>query len=307
MISALALIYIGYCLMEGVKMTKNLFFKLFVVLFVGISLFCSTECSVAGSKKSQKIKKYTYNIKPAVDMSVEDILPKIKDSVMKMKSSSYRASMERRTDLQGNSFRDTKKDKANTPDVEQFEVNIKFMKPYLFQARLIRSNFGPEGAEMTYRPDKDNGVFYVKMKEMPFAVKRKLEKEKSGKLLVMTFSVALSTLSYYADADSSISIPGMTKINGNKYYILRVNIGKQSKQPLNRNSIDSKLGIPDPIKEIVLENIGARYRNGITRIDYFVKADDFLPVLIEEYAGDELHTRVRFEEISLNKIRMDEF
>jgi len=293
--------------MEGVNMTKDLFIKLFVVLFVGISLLCSTECFSAGSKKSQKIKKYTYNIKPTADMSGKGILPKIKDSVVKMKSCSYRASMERRTDLQGNGRKDTKNDTAKTPDVEQFEVNIKFMKPYLFQARLIRSNFGPEGAEMTYRPDKDNGVFYVKMKKMPFAVKRKLEKEKSGKLLVMTFSVALSTLSYYADAGSTISIPGMTEINGNKCYILRVNIGKQSKHPLNRNNIDSKLGIPDPIKEIVLENIGDRDRNGITRIDYFIKADAFLPVLIEEYAGDELHTRVKFEDISLNNIKMDEF
>lgn len=288
-------------------MTKNLFFKLFVIFFVGISLLCSTECFSAGSKKSQKIEKYTYNIKPAVDMSVEDILSKTKDSVMKMKSSSYRASMERRTDLQENGLKDKKKDKAKTPDVEQFEVNIKFMKPYLFQARLIRSNFGPKGAEMTYRPDKDNNVFYVKMKKMPFAVKRKLEKEKSGKLLVMTFSIALSTLSYFAESGSSLSIPGMTEINGNKCYILRVNIEKQSKQPLNRNSIDSKLGIPDPIKEIVLENIGDRFRNGITRIDYFIKADDFLPVLIEEYTGNELHARVKFEEISLNSITMDEF
>jgi len=299
--------YIDHCVKEGVNMTKDLFFKLFVVSLVGISLLCSTECFSAGSKKSQKIKKYTYNIKPAVGMSVEDILLKTKDSVVKMKSSSYKASMESRTDLQGNGRKDTKNDKVNPPDVEQFEVNIKFMKPYLFQARLIRSNFGPEGAVMTYRPDKDNSVFHVKMNKMPFAVKRKLEKEKSGKLLVMTFSVALSTLSYYATAGNAISILGTTEIGKNKCYIVRINVGKQSKYSLNKNSLSGDLGIPDPIKEIVIDNIGKRFENGITRIDYFIKADGFLPVLIEEYAGDELHTRVKFEDIKLNNIKMDEF
>lgn len=292
-------------------MTKNLFFKPFAMFFMGITLLCATQCLGDGSKKSQLLEKNTYKINPAGDMQVTNILPKIKDSVMKMKSSSYRASLERRTDLSGTKPKKSQKDMKNNQvkpaDVEQFEVDVKFMKPYLFQARLIRSNFGPEGAVMTYRPDKDNGVFHVKMKKMPFAVKRKLEKEKSGKLLVMTFSVALSTLSYYAEADSSISIPGMTEINGNKCYILRVNIEKQSKHPPNRNSIDGKLGIPDPIKEIVLENIGDRVKNGISRIDYFIKADTFLPILIEEYAGDELHTRVKFDEINLNNVKMDEF
>jgi hypothetical protein len=293
--------------MEGVNMTKNLFFKLFAMVLMGISLLYATQCFSAGSKKSQKLVKYTYKIKPASNMTVKNILPKIKDSVVKMKSCSYRASMERRTDLEGNSRKDTKNDKAPPPDVEQFEVDVKFMKPYLFQARLIRSNFGPEGAEMTYRPDEDNSVFYVKMKKMPFAVKRKIEKEKSGKLLVMTFPAVFSTLSHYVKTGSSVSIPGTTEINKNKCLILSISIGKQSKHSLNMNSLNGDLGIPAPIKEIVLENIEKRFINGITRIDYFVNTDDYLPVLIEEYAGDELYARVEFEDIELNSIKMDEF
>ncbi len=292
-------------------MTKNLFFKLFAMFFMGISLLYATQCLGDGPKKSQLLKKNTYNIKPAGDMTVTNILPKIKDSVVKMKNCSYRASLERRTDLSGTkpnkSQKDMKNNQVKSADVEQFEVDVKFMKPYLFQARLIRSNFGPEGAVMTYRPDKDNGVFHVKMKNMPFAVKRKLEKEKSGKLLVMTFPAAFYTLSYYAKAGSSISIPGMTEINKNKCYIVRISVGKQSKYSLNKSSLSGDLGIPDPIKEIVIDNIGKRFENGITRIDYFIKADVFLPVLIEEYAGDELHTRVKFEDIKLNNIKMDEF
>ncbi|MEW5945797.1 MAG: hypothetical protein AB1742_06325 [bacterium] len=293
-------------------MTKKLFPKLFAISFMGISFLCAIQCLGDGSKKSQLLEKNTHKINPADGMSIKNILPKIKDSVVRMNSYSYRASLERRIGLSGKkpqkNREDMRSNRDELPDVEQFEADIKFMKPYLFQARIIRSNFGPEGAAMTYRPDKDDGVFKVKAKMMPFAMKRKIEKEKGGRLLVLTFPVAFTTLSYYANsAGGSISIPGTTLINKEECYILRINIEKQSKPFMNMNSLDGEFGIPEPIKEIVLENIGDRIENGITRIDYFIKTDNFLPVLIEEYAGGELYTRIVFANIKLNNLSEKDF
>lgn len=190
------------------------------------------------------------------------------------------------------------------------KYDIEFMKPYLSQMTVIKSDLTPKllwGAVITYRADKDENVWWAKPKISPMAVKRSVKDDDAGGAFASNWSVALLYILYYAD-NGTLSLSGEKPCEDGTCYVLTVNFDWKKKPAWNhkRPPFD-KFKIPSLVADIIWKDLQKVEKQKFSHIDYFVRKKDFTIYKEEQYINEKFHWRNMFANAQLNGLSESDF
>jgi hypothetical protein len=199
---------------------------------------------------------------------------------------------------------------ASKPKWMTYDSDYKFMKPYLVQMTINKSDYVPsmlQGATMTYRPDKikKGNYFYVKPKISPIGIKRGTETV-SGNFFYSTWYINYMKLDMLVKQFPP-KLEGTKKIEGRDAYQIVFAIPKGKKietYPVDYNA----WGIPEPIQWRFKDEIGEFSRGNISKIIYFfdVKTLDLVCTDVYQANGEVYYHRV-WRNIKVNNLTKDDF
>lgn len=151
----------------------------------------------------------------------------------------------------------------------KYNCDVKFKKPYLESMYIRQSDYLPsvlQQSTMTYRPDKDDKVFYVKAKYVPMGIKRGTETT-SGNFFYSTMPMN------YMKIDSLMKnikpvLAGIEKIDGKDAYKIVFDFPKDKKIKTDPVNYDT-WGIPKPVQWRFKDEIDEYSRGNISKVIYY--------------------------------------
>lgn len=171
----------------------------------------------------------------------------------------------------------------------KYHTTMKFMKPYLLQMNVVQSDYVPKviyGSLMTYRPDQDPNVFWIKLRFSPIALKRDIKSE-SGNILYSTVNMQFIMMDGLGQ-DTKPVLRGIEKVQGHDAYAVAFEFKKgqlPKKHPVNFNKWGS--AIPKQVR-FALEKESNFYPDlkDVSRVVYFFDKETLWLVGTEYYNVD---------------------
>jgi len=287
-------------------------------VLVALSIaFCANGATV----KTAPAKKTIAPV-PA-DNQAKDVLNKLIASIKSLESYKFTAFLEgmdtftkdRQKDMVGDYKSLAKKTNTSVEVEEKAQMKrglyeVKFMKPYLNQMKVVKSDFVPKliyGTLITYRADKDPEVWWAKPKISPIAIKRSVEKDDSAGAITMNWYNVLLHLMYYS-TNADLSLQPETVYEERPCYVLRVTFDWNKRPKWNHKKPDfAEFGIPGPIQEVLWKDMLEIERQKFTYIDYFIDKERLIPLKTEEYVEGKFHWRTMFRDIAIGGLTADDF
>jgi hypothetical protein len=199
---------------------------------------------------------------------------------------------------------------ASKPKWMTYESKYKFMKPYLVQMEIIKSDYVPsmlQGAVMTYRPDKikKGNYFYVKPKVSPIGIKRGTDTV-SGNFFYSTWHINYMKMEIL-EKQIAPKLEGTAKVEGRDAYKITFNFPKNKQietYPVDLNA----WGIPEPVQWRFKDEIAEFSRGNISKaVFYFdVKTLDLVQSDVFQANGESYYHRV-WKDIKVNSLTKDDF
>lgn len=278
-------------------------------------------CTIVADAKTAPAPKATATAR--TDASAKDILKRLIASIKSLDSYKFTALLEgmdtftkdRQKEMVGDYKTLAKKTKTNVEVEENAQMKrglyeVKFMKPYLNQMKVVKSDFVPKiiyGTLITYRSDKDPEVWWAKPKISPMAVKRSVAKDDSAGAITMNWYNVLLHLMYYS-ANADISLQMETVFEDRPCYVLRVTFDWDKRPKWNHKKPGfDEFGIPKPIQEVLWKDMLEIERQKFTYIDYFIDKERMIPLKTEEYVEGKFHWRTMFKNITIGGLSPDDF
>jgi hypothetical protein len=188
-----------------------------------------------------------------------------------------------------------------------FLMEYKFKKPYLLQMRIIKAENVPKmfyGSKITYRPDKDPDVLWLKPRISPITVKRNATGE-SGALFYSTMNVLYDQMEILNDNGQPI-LKGLKKVRGRDTYIIEWQFPEEKKietSPINFE----KTGVPKVARNKYTDEVNALFGQARKIIYYFDK-DTMLIVAREVFDYDgKLFDKKEWRDIEVNNLSEKDF
>lgn len=196
------------------------------------------------------------------------------------------------------------------PKLTRGKYDIKYMKPYLQQMLVIKSDFTPKivwNTLITYRSDKDQDVWWAKPKIFPIAIKRSVEKDAAGGALTSNWTVTLLYMQYYKN-NADLSLQPDREFDGRQCYVIRYTFDwkKRPKWDHKQPPID-KYGVPGPIKDIIWKDMLNIEKQKNSHNDYYIDKENFRLLNTEEYIEGKFHWRNSFKNIEVNTLTEKDF
>jgi len=203
-----------------------------------------------------------------------------------------------------------KHDVDEEPKLTRGKYEIEFMKPYLQQMKVIRSDFTPKivwGTLITYRSDKNQDIWWAKPKISPIAIKRSVKDDDAGGALTSNWTSTLLGMIFYAH-NASLSVQPDAEFDGRPCHLLRYVFDWEGKPELDRNKPPfDKFQVPSPIQRIMWDGMLEIEDQKITRIDYFIDREKLVVLQTEKYINGEFHWRNSFVDIEINTLTEKDF
>lgn len=189
------------------------------------------------------------------------------------------------------------------------KYEIEFMKPYLTQMLVVRSDFTPKivwGTLITYRSDKNEDVWWAKPDISPFAIKRSVANDDAGGSITGNWTVAMLYMHFYKN-NATLSVQPEKEFDDHPCYVLRYSFDweknpewSDTKPPFDRYNV------PGPVRDVIwkdMQNIIEKY----SHIDYYIDKEGLFLRLQDEYIGGEFHWKNAFRNIEINKLDKSDF
>jgi hypothetical protein len=194
------------------------------------------------------------------------------------------------------------------PKFMKYNINFKFMKPYLVQMFIKQSDYLPsmlQQSTMTYNPNKDDKVFYVKAKYVPMGIKRGTETV-SGNFFYTTYDINYMKMESLMKTIKPV-LEGTVKVNGREAYKIVFNFPKDKKIK-NYPPNYSEWGVPKPTQWRFDAEIDEFSRGNISKlVNYFdvetldlVQSDCF-------QANGESYFHKEWKDIKVNNLKESDF
>lgn len=196
------------------------------------------------------------------------------------------------------------------PKLVRGQYEIEFMKPYLSQMKVIKSDFTPSivwGTLITYRSDKDQDVWWAKPKISPIAIKRNVEKDDAGGAFTSNWSASFLNILYYMQ-NSDISLQPDAEFDGKQCRVVRLTFD-WNKRPKwdHKKPPFSKYQVPAPVEKIIWDGMLDIERQKFSHIDYFFEKETFYLVNSMEYINGEFHWQNSFKNVEVNTLNEKDF
>lgn len=191
---------------------------------------------------------------------------------------------------------------------KKYNVENRFMKPYLIRSFVVMSEYTPEiiwGSVLTYRPDKNPKVFWIKPKISPTPIKRDITTE-SGKLPAVNLYLEYAILDGLGKSLKP-ALKGSKKIAGADNYMVEWVIPKGK---LKAPAVDfKKWGTPKEGQKDFTDEVGKYFTDkNIARTVYYFDKKSFLPLMREDYqTNGKLLRRLLWTKISVNNLTVKDF
>jgi hypothetical protein len=299
------------------------------IVYLTIAIFLATNIAVVSvpgkttAKKPAPAKTATPAKAPA-DAAAREVLTKLADTVKSLQSYKCRAYLEgldtytkdRQKAVTGNykamaEKTGTEVKIADKPQVKRGLYEIKFMKPYLYQMRIIKSDFVPKiifGTVITYRSDEDPEVWWAKPKISPIAIKRSITKDDSGGALTTNWYNVLLHMIYYAAGNADITLLPDADFEGRKCYVLRYTFDWKKHPTWTHKQPDfAAFGVNDQIKKLLWADLLDIEKQKFSTINYYIDKERMIPLMTEEYIEGEFHWRTQFKDIELGGLKTSDF
>ncbi len=212
-----------------------------------------------------------------------------------------------------NVAKDVKKEADNADTSKwvkkRYETINRFKKPYLVQSKCVMSDYTPKiiwDSILTYRPDKDPGIFYFKPKISPVGIKRDITSE-SGGLPAQVFFTDYAILDVLSK-NLKPTFLGTKKIGDKSTYAIAFTFPKDHK--FKNMKIDSKKwGVPKEAQPIfekeVTNNLTDKY---IAKSIFYFDKTTLLAIVREDYLADgKLLRRREWSRIKVNSLTDKDF
>ena len=190
----------------------------------------------------------------------------------------------------------------------KYDITYKFKKPYLVQMFVKQSDYLPsvlQQSTYTYRPDKDDKVFYVKAKYVPLGIKRGTETV-SGNYFYTTLPIN------YMKIDSLMktvkpALEGTVKINGRDAYKIVFDFPKGKAIKCYPPNYDN-WGIPKAVQWRFKEEIDEFSRGNISKLVYYfdVETLDLVASDLFQANGDKYFHK-EWKDIKVNNLKESDF
>lgn len=191
------------------------------------------------------------------------------------------------------------------PVLKKSCFDYKFKKPYLCQMTIIHSDFTPamlNGAMLTYRPDKNPKVFWVKLKYSPIAMKRAVASE-SGGFLSGNWTMALIVMNNYR-VNGAMTLAGREKIDGRDAYLLRFTL--QSHDKIYKVNL-ADWQAPPEIAFKLKEQLDTLKKEKHSEATYWIDAEQFVIVKTQNKIAGKVHWSETYTDIKLNTLTEKDF
>ena len=192
---------------------------------------------------------------------------------------------------------------------KQGTYQYKFMKPFIIQMALVNSDYLPEilhKSVMTYRPDKDPGVFrFFPRSSSFFSLSRSIDDE-SGSFLTMNWTTDLIKMQFLNE-NGTVRLLEKEKIDGRDCYILEFS-------SINERSGDNTTGtrfllsdIPKDISTKIDQSLSGITKKNFSSVKYWIDAEKFFIVKIEEYIQGHTYSSKTYKDIKINQLSLTDF
>ncbi|MFA6451304.1 MAG: hypothetical protein WCX65_17660 [bacterium] len=299
----------------------------FRVLYLTFVLFLATNIAVISAPAKQAKKpapaKAAAPAKAPADADARALLSKLVANVKSLDSYKFKAYLEgydtfskdRQKDIAGgykNLAEKTGTDVkiAEKPQMKRGLYEAKFMKPYLTQMKIIKSDFVPKillGTIITYRSDKDPDVWWAKPKISPVAIKRSIVKDDSAGATTMNWNKIMIQMIYYG-SNADLSLQPEVDFDGHKCYVLRFSFDWTKRPVWNHKQPPIKdFGMPVQINDIIWGEMIKIEKQKFSSIDYFIDKERMVPLKIEESIDGEFFWRTMFKDVEIGGLKESDF
>lgn len=225
-------------------------------------------------------------------------------------------SKERRKEMAGHYESMAKKAGVEADEVEdtskmvRAKYEIKFMKPYLSQMKVIKSDVTPKiiwGTIITYRSDKNEDVWWAKPKISPVAIKRSVKDDDAGGAFTSNWTVALMHLQYFME-NGETSLGEEQACEDGTCYVLSISFEWEKTPKWNRKKPSfEKFQIPEAVADIIWKDLLSIESQKFSRVDYFIRKKDLTLYKEEQYIDGKFHWRNSFINVELNGLDKKDF
>jgi len=198
---------------------------------------------------------------------------------------------------------------GSKPKWMTFQSEYEFMKPFLVQMLIVRSDYVPDmlqGATMTYRPDKKKGKsWYIKPKVSPVGIPRGTETE-SGNFFYSTMHVNYMKMEFVMQ-DRSPVLEGIEKVNGKDAYKVTFDLLKPGLPKNPRVNYDA-WGLPEQTRWVFDKNMDEFSDGHSAKVSYFFDVATLYLVKLETtQKSGELHYRKVWSDWKTNHLTPKDF
>ncbi len=190
----------------------------------------------------------------------------------------------------------------------KYEMDYKFKKPFLVQMYVKKSDYLPsvlQQSTYTYRPDKDDKVFWVKAKYVPMGIKRGTDTV-SGNFFYSTMHMNYMKMDNLMKEIKPV-LEGIEKVKDKEAYKIVFNFPKDKKiktAPVNYD----KWGIPKPVQWRFKDEIDEFSRGNISKVVYFFDVETLDLVASDCFqANGEKYFHKEWTNIKTNNLTEDDF
>ena len=303
----------------------------FRIVFLSLALLFASGVLVTSApaktaaKKPAKVKTAVAPAKAPAGPTAREILEKLAANIKSLQSYKFTTFLEGydtfTKDRQKNMIGDYKSlaEKVGNPEVKVYEkpvlkrgtYDVKFMKPYLSQMKIVRSDFVPSiiyGTLITYRSDKDPEAWWAKLRILPIAIKRNVTKDDAGGAITSNWDNILLYMLFYSDI-ADISLAPEAEFDGRKCYVLRYTFDWKKRPVWNHKEPPfGDFEVPDQIKNLLWPEMLKTERQKYSSIDYFIDKERMIPLMSEEYINNgEFYWRTMYKDIQLGGLKESDF
>lgn len=190
------------------------------------------------------------------------------------------------------------------------KYEIEFMKPYLSQMKVVKSDVTPKiiwGTVITYRSDKDPDVWWAKPKISPVAVKRSVKDDDAGGAFTSNWTVAILYMLYYME-NGAATLSAEQPCEDGSCYVLSITFDWEKTPKWNHKKPPfDRLQVPAQIADIIWKDMQKIEDQKFSRIDYFIRKKDLTLYKEEQYINGKFHWRNNFLNAELNGLNKKDF
>ncbi len=223
-------------------------------------------------------------------------------------------SKDRQKEIQSSNQKYAKK--AGAEEVEEEaklvrgKYEMKFMKPYLAQMRLVKSDFVPKigwGMLLTYRSDTNPDVWWAKPKISPMAVKRSVADDDAAGSITSNWTVVFLYMLYYSQ-NAEMTLQPDAEADGHDCYVIRYNFDWEKRPEWDHKKPDfGKFGVPEQIETLIWKDMLNIEEQKFSYIDYYIDKEKFWPRKTEEYINGKFHWRNTLADAKVNDLTVKDF